>query len=176
MSRSRISKKSLRLEKFICPVCHKPMRLPIFSDGAVYRDGAYRHPYDCKPDARRASAAPSGTGPMARADGLPPESEAQFQRWVTDCASRMGWSWGHVQKSRVGTKDVWMTAMVGPLGKGWPDLILVRGERVIAAELKKKGGQPTEAQTFVGHLLALAGVPVYVWRPSDRDAIEATLR
>ncbi len=60
---------------------------------------------------------------------------------------------------------------------GFPDLVLLRGERLIFAELKAKGNVPTEAQ--MGWLIALQAtkkVETYLWYPYDRDEIERILR
>jgi len=98
-----------------------------------------------------------------------PLTEAQFQRQVTDLATRLGWQWLHVE--RMGdSRGVWRTPVSGPLGKGWPDLVLVKGDRIIFAELKAQRGVLTEAQREV--LRALRG---YTWRPSDFNQIVEVL-
>lgn len=70
----------------------------------------------------------------------------------------------------------WRTAVAGD-GAGFPDLLAVRGERIVAAELKADRGRVTPAQTPWLAVLAAAGVAVYVWRPADYpDVIAETLR
>ena len=58
---------------------------------------------------------------------LPPITEAELQRLVTDAASALGWQWLHVRPGR--TLSGWITPTSGPLGQGWPDLTMVQGSR-----------------------------------------------
>lgn len=95
-----------------------------------------------------------------------PQTEKQFQRAVTDLADRLGWQWLHVY--RTGNADGhWLTPAAGPLGRGWPDLVLIRRSTVIYAELKAQTGSMTEAQKAVHRILGDVSPHVYVWRPSD---------
>ena len=62
---------------------------------------------------------------------------------------------------------------------GFPDLVLVRGRRLVFVELKRDGEWPATAQR--AWLVALAetgGAEVYVWHEADwrSGAIERTLR
>ena len=100
------------------------------------------------------------------------ETEAEFQRWVTELAEVLGWS--HVHFRPAMTSKGYRTPVSGPLGKGWPDLVLVR-ERVIFAELKSDKGKLSPEQDWVLGELRRAGAEVYVWRPRDRDEIGAVL-
>ena len=92
-------------------------------------------------------------------------TEAQFQRTVTDLATTLGWKWLHVERmgNRMGQ---WRTPATGPLGKGWPDLILVRGREMIAIELKAEGKYLTPAQKDMAVILQDV-MPFYVFRPGD---------
>jgi hypothetical protein len=63
-------------------------------------------------------------------------SERDWQRQVTDAAELFGWTWVHFRPAR--TEHGWRTPVSGPLGKGWPDLTLIR-ERVVYVELKAQG-------------------------------------
>lgn len=103
----------------------------------------------------------------------PPLTEAQFLRQVTELAEIRGWQWLHLRPGM--TRDSWRTPISGPLGKGWPDLVLVRGERIIFAELKRDGAKTTPEQDAVLKVLRAAG-PAFVWRPEDWPEIEAVLR
>lgn len=61
--------------------------------------------------------------------------------------------------------------------RGMPDLILVKPPRVIFAELKSEGKQPSPAQQEWIDLLGWCpGVECYIWRPSDFDEIVSILR
>mgnify|MGYP001611260731 CR=1 FL=1 len=112
--------------------------------------------------------------------------EDDFQVLVTDLAERLGWSWLHIRPGR--TEHGWRTPISGPLGKGFPDLVLlrVRDRRLLFVELKRELEQPDAAQAAVlAALGTLAGawvdqvpggpglwIHVRVWRPSDlRDPI-----
>lgn len=59
---------------------------------------------------------------------------------------------------------------------GFPDLVLVRGERVIFAELKTMKGKVTPDQNKWLAALRRAEREVYVWRPDEWDAIHEVLR
>ena len=55
--------------------------------------------------------------------------------------------------------------------KGFPDLFIVRGERIVAAELKVKNDKVRpEQQEWLGILVATGKVETYVWR--DTTPIE----
>jgi hypothetical protein len=114
-------------------------------------------------------------------------SEKDFLAQVTQLAAIRGWSWLHLRPGM--TRDSWRTPISGPLGKGWPDLVLVRADdrapagkpRMIFAELKRDDGELTPAQRDVLDFLAHASGPrtlwtVQVWRPSDWPEIEQVLR
>ena len=109
---------------------------------------------------------------------MPPISEADFLRQVTDLADLYGWRWVHFRPAQ--TLRGWRTPVSGPLGKGWPDLVLVKPERgVIFAELKGDKGRPTPEQAEVLRWLHLTGVgtcvSAYVWRPRDFDEVVRVL-
>jgi len=98
-----------------------------------------------------------------------PLTEAQFQKQVTDLATRLGWSWLHIE--RMGNdQGRWRTPTSGPLGKGWPDLVLIRRGSLIFAELKGQGGSLSPAQASVMTILHFVH-PYYVWRPSDFNQV-----
>ena len=58
---------------------------------------------------------------------------------------------------------------------GFPDLCMVRGGRVVFAELKSEKGRVTRAQQTWLDGLEQAGMEVFVWRPSDLDGIARLL-
>jgi hypothetical protein len=65
---------------------------------------------------------------------------------------------------------------------GFPDLCMVRGRRIVFAELKREKGKTTPAQDqWLKALLLVAdvsggAVQVYVWRPSDVGTIMEVLK
>lgn len=103
-------------------------------------------------------------------------SEAKFQASVQDLANLRGWDWLHIQRA-LNERGYWRTPITGSLGRGWPDLVLVRGSRLLFVELKARYGKPTGLQQEVlGVLGAIPCAEVYVWRPTDWDLILEVLR
>lgn len=100
-------------------------------------------------------------------------TERQFMAQVTDLAEMLGWSWAHFRPAQ--TSKGWRTPVSGPLGAGFPDLLLVRGDRIVAAELKSQDGRLSTAQREVLDIIGRA-VPTYCWRPTDFDAVAEVLR
>ena len=100
-------------------------------------------------------------------------TERVWMRQVTDLAEMLGWSWAHFRPAQ--TSKGWRTPVSGPMGAGFPDLILCRGDRIIAAELKSQDGRLTPAQRVVLDTIGRA-VPTYIWRPADLDAVAEALR
>lgn len=59
---------------------------------------------------------------------------------------------------------------------GFPDLFLLRGDRIVTAELKSAKGVLSPAQlVWLDALRATGKVEVFLWRPADWDEIERTL-
>jgi hypothetical protein len=106
--------------------------------------------------------------------GRPSMTEADLLRGVLDMAGVLGWRSAHFRPGR--TAHGWRTAVSGD-GKGFPDLFLVRGRRLVAAELKAKAGRLTPDQALWLELLAAAGVEAGIWTPADYpDRIAEVLR
>ncbi len=89
--------------------------------------------------------------------------EKQFMAAVLDLARWMGWRTYHPWDSRRSAS-------------GWPDLTLVRDERLLFAELKTERGRLSGAQQEWIDALRRAGCDVRVWRPMDWPEIEQTLQ
>lgn len=92
-------------------------------------------------------------------------TEDQFQRQVMELAHVTGWTVLHVRKA-LGKRDgrrAWQTTTNL---RGWPDLLMWRPGRMIAAELKSETGRTTPEQRDVLASLEAAGVECHVWRPS----------
>ena len=104
---------------------------------------------------------------------LPKITEAEFMAQVIDLATVLGWYTAHFRPAL--TSRGWRTPVQGVLGKGFPDLVLVR-DRVIFAELKRDGANLTPEQELVLDQLVIAGAEVRVWRPADFDRITEILR
>jgi len=103
-------------------------------------------------------------------------TEAAFMQQVCELAEIRGWVWVHFRPAK--TEHGWRTPVSGPLGKGWPDLMLARtrDRRIIFAELKRDGQTASVEQDVVLAVLEAAGAMAYIWRPRDWAVIEATLR
>lgn len=118
---------------------------------------------------------------VANAIRRPRISEADFQVQVTELAERLGWTWVHFPTVTTRRRNpdgserfVHQTPYQGPLGPGWPDLVLVR-ERVVYAELKSATGRVSAAQVLVLGQLREAGCEAYVWTPDDFPEAHAVL-
>jgi hypothetical protein len=59
---------------------------------------------------------------------------------------------------------------------GYPDLTLVRGGRMVFAELKAQDGRLSAEQTAWLDALKQTKAEVYVWKPSDWPTIKRVLR
>ena len=90
-------------------------------------------------------------------------TERELSQQVFDLAVLTGW--------RVVRFPAWRPTSTTP---GFPDIVAVRGGRLLFAELKTETGKLTPAQREWLWLLAEAGgVDVYVWRPSNwRQAVQ----
>jgi hypothetical protein len=109
--------------------------------------------------------------------GLPPMSEADFQKIVIALARSRGWLVCHFRTSRNVRKDGtvhYETAVQGD-GAGFPDLVLVR-DRLVLVELKADGGRLREEQHRWLEALGKANVEHHVWRPSQMAEIEGVLK
>lgn len=91
-----------------------------------------------------------------------PVSEAAFQQAVIDLARALGWRVYHTHDSRHSAA-------------GYPDLTLVRGGRLVFAELKAQAGRLSDVQRCWLQELEIAGAQAFVWRPSDWRVIEEVL-
>jgi len=112
---------------------------------------------------------------MAETHKQPPLTEAQWQRQVTQLAELFGWTWAHFRPAM--TSKGWRTPVSGPMGAGFPDLVLVRGGRLIFAELKRQAAVLSiDQQRVVTALSQVDEISAYVWRPADLDAIVEILR
>ncbi len=109
----------------------------------------------------------------------PQQSEASFQRAVIEYARLQGFRVGHVHDSR---RQVRPGVLVGDRdAAGIPDLIMVRGETVVFAELKSAKGRLRPEQTaWLDALVVVAEaapehVKIRVWSPLSWADIEFTL-
>lgn len=101
-------------------------------------------------------------------------SEAAFQQQVIHLAKLRGWRVFHA-RAAMNARGRHMTPVAAD-GAGFPDLLMTRGNRVIAAELKRETGRLSPKQ--VEWLVAFEETPVetFVWRPRDWNELEETLK
>jgi len=101
-------------------------------------------------------------------------SEQELLDSVVELAHLFGWRVAHFRPAR--TAHGWRTPVAAD-GAGWPDLTLVRGDRLIFAELKSRRGRLSDEQQAWLDVLGAVG-EVHVWRPEhwSNGSIEQTLR
>lgn len=98
--------------------------------------------------------------------------EAEFTAQVIAEAKAQGWLVAHFRPAR--TAKGWRTAMSGD--PGFPDLVLARRGRVIAAELKRYGQKARpEQNAWLDALGGTSRVETWVWWPTDWERIKAVL-
>lgn len=105
-------------------------------------------------------------------------NEAQFTRLVIDMARLFGWRVAHFRTVRVQRKDgsfYYETPVQGD-GAGFPDLLLIKGDVGIVAELKVGKNRLTDAQASWIVKFNKVGFRVYEWRPKDLPEIERILK
>jgi len=107
---------------------------------------------------------PTRPRPATEAQIMNGPTEKAWSQTVYDVARLLGWRAYRVLNSRGSTPGV-------------PDLMLLRGHRLVFAELKTERGKPTTAQReWLAELGAVDGVESYLWRPSDWDDVTEVLR
>jgi hypothetical protein len=86
-------------------------------------------------------------------------SEKAFQAQVLQLAQACGWKYYHPYDSRRSVA-------------GYPDITLVRANRLLLVELKTERGRMSSAQqSWREALLATGKVEYYLWRPRDWNEI-----
>ena len=100
-------------------------------------------------------------------------SEDAFTRQVIELAHAYKWLVAHFRPG-MNRRGEWSTAVQGD-GAGFPDLVLLRHNRLIIAELKSAKGKVSPAQQTWLNGLSCANIECFIWRPADIDAIEREL-
>jgi hypothetical protein len=90
--------------------------------------------------------------------------ESAFQAQIKRLATACGWMYYHTHRSDMSDA-------------GFPDTVLVRGDRLIFAELKldRSYSQPSAEQAAWLEALGGTSAEVYLWRPSDIETIRDIL-
>ncbi len=102
-------------------------------------------------------------------------SETAWQQQVVTGAETLGWHIFHDNATNRPRKCRSCGAYTPGRRnvKGFPDLVMVKGPRLIVAELKDEYGVVSEEQqAWLDWFRAVPGVEVYTWRP--RDSAEVT--
>lgn len=105
-------------------------------------------------------------------------SETTWQAHVVGFARDYGWKVFHDQATNTRRRCVACGAVRrGPRNqKGFLDLLLIRGSRLIVAELKSEDGVVSpDQEEWLAAWRGVPGAEVFVWRPSDRERVIATL-
>lgn len=90
------------------------------------------------------------------------QSEKSFQSQVVKLAKLYQWTLYHTYDSRRSNA-------------GFPDLVLIKGPRIVVVELKSdKGKLRPEQEDWLAKFRATPA-EVYVWRPSDWDEVQRVL-
>ncbi len=104
---------------------------------------------------------------------IPKITEAEFLKQVIQLAKLHGWICAHFRPG-MNRRGKWQTAVAGD-GVGFPDVILLRKGRIIAAELKVGHNKTTAEQDVWLRRFQEAGAAAYVFRPENWDSIESIL-
>lgn len=102
-------------------------------------------------------------------------SESELQSAIIGLAHLLGWRVAHFRSAN--TAQGWMTPVAAD-GKGFPDLVLARGGRLVFAELKAERGRMSKEQDAWLDALRLTGATVAVFTPRDwlNGTVDAVLR
>jgi len=100
-------------------------------------------------------------------------TESDFTKQVIDLARLYHWKVAHFRAAM--TKHGWRTPVQAD-GKGFPDLVLVRKNRLIFAELKSEKGKMSHEQIEWACALRDSLGEVHDWRPSSFETIVQILK
>lgn len=103
-------------------------------------------------------------------------SEAQLLDATLELAALTGWRTFHARPAR--TLHGWRTPVQGD-GAGFPDLVAVRHDRLVVAELKSARGRLTPGQSqWLEAFRQIPAAEVHIWRPEHwhDGTIEGVLR
>lgn len=100
-------------------------------------------------------------------------TETAFLKTILAIARLYRWRCLHVRPAW--SRKGWRTPVQGPGSKGFPDLVLLKGKRLLVRELKTdKGRLFAEQEEWLADLQE-AGVDAGVWTPKDWKTIEEEL-
>jgi hypothetical protein len=99
--------------------------------------------------------------------------EKDFQKQIIDLGHLYGWRIALFRPAL--RQSGHYSTPVGADGAGWPDLTLVKGRRLIFAEIKAQAGVTSPDQDIWLDCLKQTGAAVFIWKPSDWDSIQKVL-
>lgn len=101
-------------------------------------------------------------------------TENEFLRQVLGLAKLYKWRSAHFRPG-MNRRGVWQTAVAGD-GKGFPDLVLIRGDTLLAIELKVgRNKVEPEQQVWLDAFSGVPGCYAMEWRPQMWDQIAGIL-
>ncbi len=139
-----------------------------------YSDPA-RHAETCScPACRSGRAGVAAVETSAEPEGNPSSwTEAVFEGIVEAFLTEHGWRWAHFRPARTATG--WRTAVSGD-GKGFLDLICLRGSQLRVLELKAEAGKLTPDQkAWLNAWRQIENCEAEVVRPSDWPRVRELL-
>jgi hypothetical protein len=102
--------------------------------------------------------------------------EKDFQTAVIQAATLKGWRVAHFGNTvKLVRKNGGVATIPDKGAAGFPDLVMVRRDRIIFVELKLDKGRTSVNQNLWLDDLREAGQTTFVWRPADWDFILACL-
>ena len=99
------------------------------------------------------------------------KNERELTDLVVSLCDEGGWLCHHDRPAK--TDKGWRTAIQGDAGM--PDIIALRGNRLLVAELKHGRNKPTPEQELWLEAFRQVGAEVYVFRTGDEEAIREVL-
>lgn len=104
--------------------------------------------------------------------------ESDFQQQIIDLGHLTRWAVAHFRSVRQlrGDGSVFYSTPVQADGAGFPDLLLLREDRLVAVELKVPGNKASAEQTaWLERFDRIQRAEAHLWYPKDWEKIEDTL-
>ena len=103
-----------------------------------------------------------------------PRGERDFSIAVREYAEAHNWKCHYMMVSATRTASGNYKGLGPP---GFPDLFMVRGKQIVAAELKSETGSTTPDQrAWLTALAEVPGVSTFIWKPRDAATAMKVLR
>lgn len=101
------------------------------------------------------------------ARAMPERGEGGVQEQVTEIAEALGWRTMHINDRlyAIAAEHERWDAMTG--AEDYPDLVMIRGDRLVVVECKSEKERPTAGQREWLQAFEDVGAEVYIFRPVD---------